>query len=118
MRKFIGLSLLIFIFLSTGWCIYLQNFSSHILYTRVTQDGKMISSVLTRYAGIVHYEYKLNGYDKNNAKQKVTFTTFKDENLKINSYLLLHYNDRRGVLSWEKIKETDIPDPLIRSLRG
>ncbi|MGK0607290.1 YxeA family protein [Enterococcus gilvus] len=116
MKRLISLLLWVGLLSGTGWYEYQKNFGSRELYTKVTHDGQMINEGTSRYGKIIYYKYKLPSYDEDNKKYKLTFNSTEGKKIKKHSYLLLHYNDKKGVLGWEQIDASNIPKHILNSL--
>ncbi|HCM89029.1 MULTISPECIES: YxeA family protein [Vagococcus] len=65
--------------------------------------------------GVV-YTYEMTGYDKEANEKLIEFTVHKERPLKKNAYIKILMNPKRGPLSWEEVKESELPDPVKKKL--
>ncbi|MGM0175325.1 YxeA family protein [Enterococcus sp. DIV0800] len=116
MKRLISLLVFLVIVGGSSWYLYQQNFGSRDLYTKVIHDGRRVSEGKDKYGEVIHYKYKLPSFDEKNVKHTITFKSVGNKKIRKNAYLLIHYNNKKGVLGWEEIKSTDIPKPILNSL--
>lgn len=106
----------IFILGGIGYFWYNQNFGTEDYYTKITQKGEH------RYIGMgdgmkqYRYTYTLPSYKENDEEKTITFDSFEDKQLKENAYLVLHVNDKKGVVGWEEVATSEVPQNVRKSL--
>ena len=77
-------------------------------YTKITTNGEMSATQADNGEKFTTYTYKQAAYNKDGEKQ-VTLREEREHPLKMNAYLKLKVNPRKGVLSWEEIKASEVP---------
>jgi uncharacterized protein (TIGR01655 family) len=56
-----------------------------------------------------YYEYNVEGIDDKGKQKEITFNESMDRPLKINAYLKLVVNNKKGVTEWRSVKYSDMP---------
>jgi uncharacterized protein (TIGR01655 family) len=109
--------LLPFILLSAGaWFGYNYYFGGKDYYTRITTKGEVKTGNFSNGEKYTEYDYKQTAYDKKGEKTVQEMREIRDKPLRINAYLKLKVNARKGVLSWEEVAEKDVPKKALEKL--
>ncbi|UYN57870.1 YxeA family protein [Lacticaseibacillus chiayiensis] len=74
-------------------------------YTRITETGKASNDS----EGNKQYAYQLTGYDEKGQAKQLKFKVFRDRPLKMNAYLKMTYNEKRGITRWQGVPSKDVP---------
>jgi uncharacterized protein (TIGR01655 family) len=86
-------------------------------YTKITKKGKKYSETFSDGNTITSYGYSLKAVDEQGSAKTLKFNAFdRDKPLKMNAYLLLEYNDKKGVLRWREVAKDEIPVKTLNKL--
>lgn len=78
-------------------------------YVRITDKGNKVKDKDDDGRTMISYDYKLAGFDRTGQEKEMKFTSYKDRPLIQGAYLKVTWNQKRGVTSYEQVKENDIP---------
>ena len=92
----------------------LQNTS--IVYTLVEKPGILEKNGLSNTID-ADYFYETIGVKEDGSKVNLSFYGINGKPLEINTYLKVNYSESRGVVSWEKISASTIPNHLLLKLK-
>lgn len=115
-RRIIGFLIPVFVVCGGAWFWYDQNYGTTDYYTKIVQEGKRVDIGSGGGMEQYRYSYHLPSYTKDNHEKTLSFNSAKDKELKPNSYLVLHVNDKKGVMGWEEVKPSDVPASVLHSL--
>ena len=62
------------------------------------------------------YAYDLPGYDEKGSLQQLKFNANQDRPLKMNAYLKVIYNDKKGVTDWQRVPRAEVPKAALAKL--
>lgn len=62
------------------------------------------------------YIYDQKAYNEKGESKDITLREERDRPLKMNAYLKLSVNPRKGVMGWEEVKQSDVPDAALDKL--
>lgn len=116
MRRIIGFLFPVFVVCGGAWFWYEQNYGTMDYYTKIVQEGKRVDIGSGGGMDQHRYSYHLPSYTKENHEETLSFNSAKDKELKPNSYLVLHVNDKKGVMGWEEVTASDVPASVLHSL--
>lgn len=115
--KKILLFILPFLLLSTGiWFAYNYYYGGKDYYTQVHTPDDVKSGKFDNGVKYTEYQYTQAAYDKNGDKTTQKMSEIRDQPLRINAYLKLKVNAKKGVISWEEVSEKDIPKKALEHL--
>ncbi|HIF1424112.1 TPA: YxeA family protein [Enterococcus faecium] len=109
MKKLIGVLVVLGIFLGGSFAAYHYFYGGEAYYTKITTNGEMSATQADNGEKFTTYTYKQAAYNKDGEKKQVTLRKEREHPLKMNAYLKLKVNPRKGVLSWEEIKASEVP---------
>ncbi|NRE83107.1 YxeA family protein [Enterococcus faecium] len=109
MKKLIGVLVVLGIFLGGSFAAYHYFYGGEAYYTKITTNGEMSAFRTDNGEKFTTYTYKQAAYNKDGEKKQVTLHEVREHPLKMNTYLQLKVNPRKGVLSWEEIKASEVP---------
>ncbi|MBO0481974.1 YxeA family protein [Candidatus Enterococcus courvalinii] len=116
MKKIIGLVALLAVFIGGSMFAYNYFYGGETYYTEITTNGEKHTELSDNGESYTTYTYKQNAYNKNGEAKRVTLNEARERPLKLNAYLKLKVNPRKGVMSWEEVKETDIPKEALEKM--
>ncbi|WP_270344912.1 YxeA family protein [Enterococcus thailandicus] len=116
MKKLIGLIALLAVFFGGSLFAYDYFYGGETYYTEITTNGEKHTELSDNGESYTAYTYKQNAYNKNGEKKRVTLNEMRERPLKLNAYLKLKVNPRKGVMSWEEVKETDVPKEALEKM--
>lgn len=64
----------------------------------------------------VVYDYSTQAFDEDGNKIETTFSSFNTRPLKQGSYLMLIYNKKNGVITYQEVAREDIPEKAWKEL--
>lgn len=86
-------------------------------YTKITKKGKKYSETFSDGNKITSYGYSLKAADEHGKTRTLKFNAFdRDKPLKMNAYLLLEYNNKKGVLRWREVAQEEVPEKALAKL--
>ena len=109
MKKLIGVLVVLGRIRGGRWSAYHYFYGGEAYYTKITTNGEMSATQADSGEKFTTYTYKQAAYNKDGEKKQVTLREEREHPLKMNAYLKLKVNPRKGVLSWEEIKASEVP---------
>ncbi len=88
-------------------------------YTYLKDPGVLSESRLSDIdpdTDVVEYDYNTVAFDEDGNKLEVQFSSFIDRPLKQGSYLMLIYNSKNGVITYQEVTKDDIPEKAWKEL--
>ncbi|CAM4331850.1 membrane protein [Bacillus manliponensis] len=83
-------------------------------YTQITVDGNEKIDKADNGEKFQTFEYKLASFDKDGKEKEMEFTAQK--NLRKDAFLCLYYDEKKGVKSWQEVKEDELPKKVKEKL--
>ena len=77
-------------------------------YVKITTDGEKEEIKDNRNEITIQYKYTLPGYDEKGSEKILTFNGQKPRPLRKGAYLEITWNEKKGVTSYEEVKQNDI----------
>ncbi|EOL43356.1 YxeA family protein [Enterococcus caccae] len=116
MKKFLSF-LLPFVLLTVGvWFGYNYYFGGKDYYTRVGTPTEVTTGKFDNGDKYTQYNYTQTAYSKQGEKTVQKTYEIRNKPLRINAYLKLKVNPRKGVLSWEEVPEKEVPEKALEKL--
>ncbi|OJG91653.1 hypothetical protein RV15_GL000537 [Enterococcus silesiacus] len=113
------LLILPFVLLTAGILFgYNYYFGGKDFYTRVGEPTEIKTGIFSNGEKYTEYDYKQAVFNKKGEKDIQILREIRANPLRINAYLKLKINPRKGVLSWEEIPEKEIPKKALEQLTG
>lgn len=113
--KKILLIVILGILISTGGIVwYIENYSNKSYYVQIHNNGVIERDDLKSNSLLGLYKYKVEGFDAEGVENHLEFTA--DHNLRIEAYLKVKKNAKRGVISWGEVKRESIPKKALDNL--
>lgn len=78
-------------------------------YVQITNDGEKEADKDGRDEVTIKYKYTLSGYDKSGSEKTLKFYGQQPRPLRKGAYLKVTWNERKGVTSYEEVKQKDLP---------
>lgn len=116
MKKIIGLLIVLAIFIGGSWGAYNYFYGGSPYYTKIVTNGEKERGNTNSGEGYTIYTYNQKAYDEKGAAKTVTLREERDRPLKMNAYLKLSVNPRKGVMAWEEVKKSDVPEAALDKL--
>lgn len=118
MKKLIGL-LVVFLLLSGGaWFAYDYYYGGKDYYTEITTTGEVSQDTDSKGESYTIYHYTQKAFDKDGNETTQKMNESREKPLRIGAYLKLTVNERKGVISWEEVKESDVPDKALEKINA
>lgn len=97
--------------------LYKSEYGGTAYYTQIVSEGKKTTEITEgKKEGMIDYEYTQLAFDENGNSKMVTFRGNKDVPLRMNAYLKLTVNEKRGVTAWEEVKQDEVPKKALPTL--
>lgn len=118
MKKLIGL-LVVFLLLSGGaWYAYDYYYGGKDYYTEITTTGEVSQGTDAKGENYTTYHYTQAAFDKDGNETTQKMNESREKPLRIGAFLKLKVNDRKGVISWEEVKQGDIPNKALEKIEA
>ncbi|WP_349652066.1 YxeA family protein [Lactococcus lactis] len=97
-----------------GYNYFTSYYQGEKYYVKIKKDGLPLKP--DHYKGKTYqdYDYIVSAYNKKGEQKQLEFTA--DHKLKHNAYLELIYKKNKGVMSWEEIKKSKVPNSALKNL--
>lgn len=116
MKKIIGL-LVVFLLLSGGaWFAYDYYYGGKDYYTEITTTGEVSQEKDSKGESFTVYHYTQTAFDKDGNETTQKMNESREKPLRIGALLKMKVNERKGVISWEEVNESDIPDKAMEKI--
>lgn len=116
LKKAIGF-LIFFIVLAGGsWFAYDYFYGGDTYYVKIVDEGIEGSDEADNGEVYTTYTYEQKAYDKKGNEKDVTMKESRDKPLRLNAYLKMVVNDRKGVMRWEEVQQSEVPDEALAKL--
>ena len=103
------------ILISTGGVVwYIENYSNKSYYVQIHNNGVIERDNIKSNTLLGLYKYKVEGFDAEGVEKHLEFTA--DHNLRIEAYLKVKKNAKRGVINWKEVKRESIPKKALDNL--
>lgn len=113
-KKWLGVLTVVAIFLGGSFATYRYYYMGETYYTKITTNGEKHTE---NYRKNTYYTYKQPAFDEKGQEKEISFKEFRERPLKMNAYLKLVVNARKGVLSWEEVTIEEIPKVVAQQLK-
>lgn len=86
-------------------------------YTKITTKGKKYTEKFSDGNTLTSYGYSLKAVDEHGNTKTLKFNAFdRDKPLKMNAYLQLEHNNKKGVLRWHEVAKNEVPAQALAKL--
>lgn len=114
----------IFIVIIIGICVLLglyllmkSEYRGDFYFTKITNKGKKEVEKFDDGSKMTSFEYSLNAANEVGDEKMVKFIApDRTKALKMNAYLKLEYNDKKGVLNWHEVAKAAVPAAALEKL--
>ncbi|GGC83381.1 YxeA family protein [Enterococcus wangshanyuanii] len=113
MKKLLLFILPFLLLTSAAWFGYNYYYGGKAYYTQVGAPTEIKDGKFSTGEKYTQYDYTQDAYDKNGEKSVQKMSEIRDNPLRINAYLKLKVNARKGVISWEEVKENEVPPKAL-----
>lgn len=110
------LIIIVIFFIGGSWGIKEYYYGGKTYYTQITSSGTKQVEKDTEGKSHVSYQYDQAAYDQDGHQKKVSFNSARSSRLRKQAYLELKVNDRKGVISWQKVAKADLPKAAEKAL--
>lgn len=115
-KKLIALLIVLGIFLGGSFIAYDYFYGGETYYTKITTNGEKEVDSADNDMDVSIYVYDQNAYNAQGEEKAVTLREARERPLKMNAYLKLKVNSRKGVISWEEVTASQVPDKALDQL--
>lgn len=116
MKKVIGLLAVVGIFLIGSFSAYNYFYGGDDYYTKITTNGEKTSKIIDNGETVYAYNYEQAAYDADGNEKRISLHEERSRPLKMNAYLKLKINPRKGVISWEEVSASKVPEKAATNL--
>ena len=113
MKKTLKIVVPLLLVFAISWFGYNYYFGGKSYYTKIETVGKESTDIATNGEQHKQYTYTQTAFDADGNKTVQKLYEYRDSPLKMNAYLKLKVNDRKGVLSWEEVTEQEVPEKAL-----
>ena len=85
-------------------------------YVQITDKGERVEEKTASGGLFVNYRYHVNGYDEKGKTKELTFDSVEARPLKLQAYLKVTWNQKKGVTGWEEVKKDQVPQKALSKL--
>ncbi|MBL1227403.1 YxeA family protein [Enterococcus sp. BWR-S5] len=118
MKKMIAL-LVGFLLLSGGaWYAYDYYYGGNDYYTEITATGDVSQETDSKGQSFTVYHYTQVAFDKDGKETTQKMNESRDKPLRIGAFLKLKVNERKGIISWEEVKQNEVPDKALEKINA
>lgn len=114
MKKIIGFVAVILLII--GGIYYFKNYTGQELYTKIGTVNEELKLKDDKGKSVLDYRYKLKAANKKGEITTIEFTGSIGRPLREGAYLKVKYNNKKGVLSWEEIDESAVPEKALTKI--
>lgn len=115
-KKLIALLIVLGIFLGGSFIAYDYFYGGATYYTKITTNGEKEVDSADNDMDVSIYVYDQNAYNAQGEEKAVTLREARERPLKMDAYLKLKVNSRKGVISWEEVTASQVPDKALDQL--
>lgn len=116
MKKILYL-LIPFLLLSGGVLFgYTYFYGGKDYYTKIVTHGEVSTKVLDTGEKITQYSYEQIAYNADGKPTNQKMTESRDHPLKMNAFIRLKVNNRKGIINWGEVSENEIPKKALAQL--
>ncbi|MEA0973136.1 YxeA family protein [Lacticaseibacillus paracasei] len=115
-KVLIGLVVLIVLVFGGLKIFEITNYGGTTYYTKITNAGQQATDHDQDGNKYTIYAYDLPSYDEKGSLQQLKFNANQDRPLKMNAYLKVIYNDKKGVTDWQRVPRAEVPKAALAKL--
>lgn len=119
MKKVLTATIVLLFVILIGLILSLKNSNLNRLgteryYLQITSDG---AEIVEQAGGeeYIRYFYQLPAYDKDGNERNVDF--YSSKNLRNDAYLKIYYKNKKGVTSYEEVKQSEVPEKALQKIQ-
>lgn len=116
-KLFIGLLSLSLIVCGGLWKLYNDNYAGNIYYTQILVTPEKENEKGSKSNNWSVYNYDQNVYSETKETKIVHMREHRNSPLRLNAYLKLLVNDKKGVLTWEEVEKREIPQKVLEQMK-
>lgn len=116
-KLFIGLLSLSLIVCGGLWKLYNDNYGGNIYYTQILVTPEKENEKDSKSNNWSVYNYDQNVYSETKETKIVHMREHRNSPLRLNAYLKLLVNDKKGVLTWEEVEKSEIPQKVLEQMK-
>ncbi|MEI5995446.1 YxeA family protein [Candidatus Enterococcus mansonii] len=118
MKKLLFFFLPFVLLVGISWFGYDYYFGGRAYYTQIETPGEVKSGKFSNGEKYTEYNYTQKAFNGSGEKTVQKLREIRDQPLRINAYLKLKVNPRKGVISWEEVSEKDVPKKALEQLEN
>lgn len=115
MKKIISFFVVLLIFAGGSWFAYDYFYGGESYYTQIVTDGEKETDQSSGET-FTTYTYQQKAYNKDGEEKQISMNAFRDRPLRLKAYLKLKINPRKGVMEWEEVQQSDVPEKALEKL--
>jgi uncharacterized protein (TIGR01655 family) len=117
MKSLLKIFIPLLLICGVSWYFYQEYFGGEDYYTQITTSGQKGTSQSSSGEVMTLYTYHQKAYNKKGAEKVEKLSEYREKPLKMNAYLKLKVNKRKGVLSWVEVTEKEIPAAALKKIQ-
>lgn len=118
MKKIIAFLIVLIIFIGGSFYTYNYFYGGETYYTKIVSDGEKSTETAENGDIVTFYTYNQAAYNDDGQEKDVTLHEARENPLKMDAYLKMVVNDRKGVISWEEVTQADLPTDVEAELNS
>lgn len=118
MKKILYLLIPVVLLSGGVWYGYNYYYGGKDYYTKIVTTGEMSTDVLDTGEKVTQYSYNQTAFNVDGEKTVQKMREYRDTPLKMNAYIKLKVNSKKGVLSWEEVLEKEVPVKPLKLLNN
>ena len=100
-----------------GYFWYQDNYGGDSYYTKITTTPEQHMEKDDSGKDFPFYTYEDQpAYDEKGTEKDIELHEGRDKPLRLDAYLKLLVNDKKGVISWEEVSEKDVPKAALAKM--
>lgn len=116
MKKLLAFLVVLVIFAGGSYFAYNYYYGGDDYYTKIVTEGAQDSVKSDSGEVFNQYTYEQQAYDTDGNEKNVELIETREKPLRMNAYLKLLVNERKGVISWEEVQQGDVPEQALSHL--
>ncbi|MHC5230026.1 YxeA family protein [Enterococcus sp. LJL99] len=113
MKKILKIVIPLILLLAIAWFGYNYYFGGKAYYTKIETVGEESTDIADNGEQHKQFTYSQIAFDADGNKTEQKLYEYRDSPLRMNAYLKLKVNARKGVLSWEEVAEKEVPEKAL-----
>lgn len=116
MKKVLKIIVPLLLVFTITWFVYNYYFGGKAYYTKIETVGEESTDIASNGEQYKQYIYTQVAFDADGNKTTQKLYEVRDTPLKMNAYLKIKVNAKKGVLSWNEVTKEEVPEKAINQI--